>query len=167
MSAQTDFIASIYWPAKDISDKTGLSLQTMLAQAAQETGWGAKVLPGTNNIFNIKADSSWKGATVTVTVPEYINGTYLNVPSKFRVYESVEAALLDRVNFLQSNPRYSSLFQQGTLGNFEREAITLQTSGYATDPKYATNLISVFGGKTMQSSIDQAWNSPPIINLRK
>ncbi|WP_348757204.1 glucosaminidase domain-containing protein [Candidatus Methylocalor cossyra] len=61
MSSKTDFIASIANAARTVANESGLSYELMLAQAAQETGWGAKVLPGTNNIFNIKADSSWIG----------------------------------------------------------------------------------------------------------
>lgn len=40
MSSKTDFITQIYPAALAVSAATGLSWQTMLAQAAQETGWG-------------------------------------------------------------------------------------------------------------------------------
>jgi hypothetical protein len=51
MSSKTDFIAQIYPAALAVSATTGLSWQTMLAQAAQETGWGGRLgepspLPG-------------------------------------------------------------------------------------------------------------------------
>jgi len=121
MSQQSDFIASIYGAAKKISEQTGMSAELMLAQAAQETGWGEKVLPGTNNLFNIKADSSWKGETATFSVPEYVNGQYITVNAKFRVYDSYDQALADRVSFLQFNQRYSNLFMDKVLGNFEAE----------------------------------------------
>lgn len=61
MSNKIDFILSIYDAAKKVSAQTGMSVDLILAQAAQETGWGEKVLPGTNNLFNINADASWAG----------------------------------------------------------------------------------------------------------
>jgi hypothetical protein len=135
--------------------QTGMSAELMLAQAAQETGWGQKVLTGTNNLFNIKADSSWTGETKTFQVPEYVNGKWVTVDATFRSYPTIEDAFVDRVNFLRSNPRYarSGLFDEGTLGNPQAEALALQKAGYATDPEYASNLMKVANGPTMQSAL--------------
>jgi hypothetical protein len=158
MSKQANWIQSIAPYAKQASLQTGMSAELMLAQAAQETGWGQKVLSGTNNIFNIKADASWTGETKTFQVPEYINGKVVTVEATFRSYASVEDAFVDRVNFLKSNPRYakSGLFDEGTLGNPDAEARALQKAGYATDPEYATNLMKVANGPTMQSALNSS-----------
>jgi flagellum-specific peptidoglycan hydrolase FlgJ len=51
-----NFIKSLYCQARAIAAETGCSWELILAQAALETGWGERVLPGTNNVFNIKAD---------------------------------------------------------------------------------------------------------------
>jgi len=61
---QQQFIADIYPAAKKIAEESGASLDLILAQTAQETGWGQKTLEGTNNLFNVKADASWHGKTV-------------------------------------------------------------------------------------------------------
>lgn len=155
MSKQSDWIGSIAPYAKEASLQTGMSAELMLAQAAQETGWGQKVLPGTNNLFNIKADSSWTGETKTFQVPEYVNGKWVTVDATFRSYPTVQDAFVDRVNFLKSNPRYakSGLFDEGTLGNPAAEALALQKAGYATDPEYASNLMKVASGPTMQAAL--------------
>lgn len=150
MTTRIEFIESIKKAAEKTSQATGLSSELMLAQAAQETGWGKSVLPGTNNIFNIKADSSWAGPKATFPVKEFINGQWVTVNADFRVYPTVEESLIDRVKFLQENSRYSQLFEQGTLGDFEKEADVLQRAGYATDPSYATSLSKVYNGPTMQ-----------------
>jgi trimeric autotransporter adhesin len=55
------FINMIYPGAVKASQQTGISVRLILAQAAQETGWGNKILLGSNNLFNIKADKSWAG----------------------------------------------------------------------------------------------------------
>ncbi|MGZ5025868.1 MAG: glucosaminidase domain-containing protein [Methylobacter sp.] len=153
MSSKTNFVVSIANAARTVATESGLSYELMLAQAVQETGWGTKVLPNTNNIFNIKADSSWTGETKTFQVPEYINGHWITVNATFRVYPSVEAALRDRVKFLQDNPRYADLFKPENLGDLQKEATILQKAGYATDPTYAAKLKAVFNGKVMQSAL--------------
>jgi flagellum-specific peptidoglycan hydrolase FlgJ len=89
ISPSQQFIADIYPAAKKVSQESGTSLELILAQTAQETGWWQKVLPGTNNLFNVKADASWHGKTKVFTVPEYNeNKTMYMSKEKFRVYDS-------------------------------------------------------------------------------
>lgn len=56
-----NFINTIYGKARVVAEQSGFSLEFILAQAAYETGWGEKILPGTNNLFNIKADLPGSG----------------------------------------------------------------------------------------------------------
>jgi flagellum-specific peptidoglycan hydrolase FlgJ len=158
MNDKEQFIADLYPAAAKVSQETGMSKELILAQAALETGWGEKVLPGTNNIFNIKASPDWHGPTKTFLVPEFEHGKRVMVNAEFRVYGSVEESLNDRVKFLQENSRYakSGLFDPDTKGNLEKEANALQKAGYATDPKYAEQLAAVYTGPTMQRAIKQA-----------
>ncbi|MGE5453050.1 MAG: TIGR02594 family protein [Acidobacteriota bacterium] len=153
-----EFIKSIYCDARQISKETGMSWELILAQAAQETGWGDKVLSGTNNLFNIKADKSWTGPKKTFNVWEVVKGKKVWVDADFRVYANVQEALRDRVAFLKQNTRYvkAGLFEADTLGSLEDEAQALKKGGYATDPNYAENLAEVFRGKTMRNAIAEA-----------
>ncbi|URX62051.1 peptidoglycan-binding protein [Luteibacter anthropi] len=150
------FIADIYPAAKKVSEESGTSLELILAQTAQETGWGQKVLPGTNNLFNVKADASWHGKTKEFTVPEYDENKKMYMSKeKFRVYDSVEESLRDRQKFLEDNPRYAKagLFNDGIKGNLEKEAEALEKAHYATGPNYAKNIINVAHGPTMRAGI--------------
>jgi cell wall-associated NlpC family hydrolase len=158
LTPQQQFIVDLYPAAVRISRETGSSWELILAQAAQETGWGRKVLPGTNNIFNIKASGDWNGARGTFNVPEVENGRTVWKDQEFRIYSSVDEALRDRVAFLRDNPRYAKagFFDRGVRGDPEREAGALQRAGYATDPEYADKMIRVFNGPTMQSAIRYA-----------
>lgn len=158
MGSKEEFIADLYPAARRISQETGMSWELILAQAAQETGWGERVLPGTNNLFNIKADASWDGPRRTFRVPEYIDGRRVEVDQDFRVYGSLDEALRDRVQFLRENPRYAraGLFDEGVRGNLEAEAQALQRAGYATDPRYADQLVEVFNGPTMRRALELA-----------
>ena len=157
MNGKEKFIADLYPAATKISQETGMSRELILAQAAQETGWGKHVLPGTNNIFNVKASVGWDGLTKTFNVWEIENGKKVWKDQDFRVYGSVEEALRDRVKFLEENHRYAkaSLFDEGTRGNLEKEAAALQKAGYATDPNYAKQLAAVYNSPTMQHAIQK------------
>lgn len=159
---KVEFIARLTPLAKKVAGESGMSYELILAQAAQETGWGEKVLPGTNNIFNIKADSSWTGEKKTFNVWEIRGGKKVWEDAAFRVYGSEEEALRDRVKFLQENPRYADMFKDGVKGNFEKEADALQKAGYATDPNYSQSLKAVFDGPTMSAGLKAAAkaNSP-------
>ena len=158
MNEKERFIVELYPAALEISKETGMAWQTILAQAAQETGWGQHQLPGTHNIFNIKAGPDWHGSSQTFNVWEIESGRKVWRDQPFRVYDSYKEALLDRVNFLRDNPRYAKagLFDEGTKGNLEREASALQQAGYATDPHYADGLVRVFNSQTMQRAIRDA-----------
>ena len=158
--AREKFIIDLYPAAVAVSKQTGISWQLILAQAAQETGWGQKVLPGTDNIFNIKAIGGWKGTSKTFKVPEYDRKTqkWVRVDQAFRVYPSCEASLKDWVAFLRANPRYTAagLFKKGTKGNLGKEAAALQAAHYATDPAYARHIVRLLDGPTMQRAIREA-----------
>lgn len=158
LTPQQRFIVQLYPAAREVARETGMSWELILAQAAQETGWGQKVLPGTNNIFNIKASPGWEGPARTFNVWEIESGRKVWKHQDFRVYSKVEESLRDRVAFLRENPRYarSGLFDDGVKGDLRREAGALQRAGYATDPEYASNLVRVFHGRTMQSAIAHA-----------
>jgi uncharacterized protein (TIGR02594 family) len=156
---ELEFIKNLYCPARQIADETGCSWKLILAQAAQETGWGERVLHGTNNVFNIKADASWHGESRSFTVEEQReDGSKYWVTAPFRVYPSVLESLRDRQKFLASNPRYaaSGLYSDGVKGNLEAEARALQSAGYATDKKYAKNIIEVADGPSMKRAIERA-----------
>ncbi|MBD8871873.1 XVIPCD domain-containing protein [Rhodanobacter sp. DHB23] len=158
MNEKESFIAGLYPAAVEVSNETGMAWQTILAQAAQETGWGQHQLPGSHNIFNIKADPSWHGPSKTFNVWEIENGQKVWKDQSFRVYGSDEEALRDRVEFLRDNPRYAKagLFDEGTKGSLEKESAALQQAGYATDPHYAEGLVRVFNSPTMQNAIKAA-----------
>lgn len=160
-----NFISSIYCSVRRIAFKKNVSWETILAQAAQETGWGENILVGTNNIFNIKADRSWKGPKSKHLVWEdKPNGKRVQEYHDFRNYKDFDEAIEDRVKFLEENQRYHKFFSNGVRGIFEREAQALEDAGYATHKEknkatgnfelvYADKLIEVFRGPSMRRAI--------------
>ncbi len=109
-----------------------------IAQAILETGWGANnKIP--NNLFGIKADSSWKGKKELVRTHEYVNGKKIYVNAYFRVYDNIYDSLKDRYLFLQK-PRYKAVVGEK---DYKKACHEILKAGYATDPSYASKLISI------------------------
>ncbi|WP_053006882.1 glucosaminidase domain-containing protein [Chromobacterium subtsugae] len=158
-----NFIVSLYPAAREASRKSGMSWELILAQAAQETGWGEKVLPGSNNVFNIKTGSSWKGDSKVYHVWEKQNGKKVWVDDAFRVYPSVADSLADRMQMLQNSSRYAKagLMDPGVKGNMEKEAHALKKGGYATAENYAESMIELFHGRTMRHALAEARKRHP------
>ncbi|MDR3504311.1 MAG: hypothetical protein P4L79_17220 [Legionella sp.] len=48
------------------------------------------------------------------------------------------------------------MLQEGTKGNFKKEAEALYKAGYATNPNYPHDLVIVGKGPTMRASIEYA-----------
>ncbi|WEF30829.1 TIGR02594 family protein [Pseudoduganella chitinolytica] len=153
-----EFIRSLYCPARAVSAQTGCSWELILAQAALETGWGERVLPGTNNVFNIKASPGWHGESRVFRVWEIVRKQKIWINAPFRVYPDRAASLRDRTHFLRTNPIYAKngLFDPDVVGNFDKEAAALKEAGYATDPHYVRELRKVWNGRTMRLAVSQA-----------
>ena len=60
---QAAFVQKNYDAAKEVGDQLGVDPKQILGHWALETGWGKSVIPGTNNLGNIK-DFSGKGTGV-------------------------------------------------------------------------------------------------------
>lgn len=138
--AKKDFIQKYEGAVLEATSGTPLLPSVMMAQAGIESGWGDSLLTRKyNNFFGIKADKSWKGPKVTLNTTEYIDGVRTTIPAAFRVYSDPADSFRDRIRFLIQNPRYKKVFQATTP---EDQANALQAAGYATDPNYASKLIS-------------------------
>ena len=150
------FISRLLSPAVEVSRRTGIPHQLILAQAALESGWGNKEIRRENgqpsyNLFGIKATPDWKGATTEITTTEYINGVAKKVKAAFRVYHSYTDALHDYSALLVRNARYQNVTLAKTP---EQAAHALQAGGYATDPQYAKKLIDIM--QQIKGNIKQA-----------
>ena len=132
--------------AEQVSRETGIPAHFMIGQAALESGWGKheiKALDGTpsHNLFGIKANASWKGKVVEAMTTEYVNGVKQKRIEKFRAYDSYAETFQDFAKLMKNNPRYERVM--ANLDNLNNYATAIQKSGYATDPNYASKLISV------------------------
>ncbi|MGZ4968356.1 MAG: flagellar assembly peptidoglycan hydrolase FlgJ [Methylobacter sp.] len=147
-----EFVRRLHPYAEQAAKELGVEPKVILAQAALESGWGRSVIKNSNgsnsfNLFNIKADKSWQGKQAQVTTLEFDQGIPKKVNAGFRSYDSFKESFKDYVDFIKSNPRYGDALKKA--GNAEQYMRELQQAGYATDPKYADKVMSIYQGNTM------------------
>jgi hypothetical protein len=132
-----DFINKLAPMAVKEMKRTGILASITIAQGALESGWGSSA-PG-NNLFGIK------GAGQLQETKEFINGHWLHVIDGFRVYDDWIGSVLDHSQFLIENGRYAraGFFERCAEKDYVGAANSLQSAGYATDPKYAEKLIAI------------------------
>ena len=140
-----NFVARLSTPARVVSQQSGIPHQLIVAQAALESGWGQREIPAADgspsyNLFGIKAGGSWDGPVTEITTTEFEQGAAKKIKAKFRVYGSYVKAMADYVKLLTNNPRYAGV---ANARSPEQAAQALQQAGYATDPQYASKLVSV------------------------
>lgn len=115
-----------------------------IAQAILESDFGQSSLASKyHNLFGVKAYGNVP--TVTLNTKEFENNQWITIQGQFRVYDSWQASVNG----------HSKLFVEGTTWNpkqyakvlaakdFKTAAKAVQSSGYATDPDYASKLIKL------------------------
>ncbi len=94
-----------------------------------------------NNLFGIKAGSTWDGSSVLSATTEVDNGASLATRANFRSYDNTSQSFQDYVTLLRGNPRYAAALNTGD--DVKAFATALQHGGYATDPNYARKVSSL------------------------
>lgn len=151
-----NFVDALMPVAETTAAKLGVDSRVLLSQAALETGWGEKVIHRADgsssfNFFNIKADSSWHGAVVTVPTVEYRDGVAVREQAAFRAYDSPQESFADYAQLISNNPRYQHALASAADPRAYVQA--LQRAGYATDPHYAQKVLSVLASDSLQPSV--------------
>lgn len=138
--------ASIGW------EKYGILPSISIAQAILESGWGkSKLAKESNNLFGIKASNDWKGAKKNYPTKEQdAKGKVSWINAYFRAYDSWDDSIEDHGAFFKSTPwrvsNYKAVFDAK---DYKQQAKALQSSGYATDVKYADKLISLIESENL------------------
>lgn len=136
-----DYILQYKDIAKDNMTSYGIPASITLAQGVLESGSGQGTLSkNANNHFGIKCHKEWDGPSVRHTD---------DAPDEcFRKYDQPEESYRDHSQFLVSRSRYNDLFLLDQ-DDYEGWAHGLKKAGYATDPKYASKLISLIERYTL------------------
>ena len=80
-----------------------------------------------------------------VVTHEVVNGKRVKLTDSFRQYDSPEDSIRGYGSFLKANSRYKYFLRAGA-ENEDAQLSALQTSGYATDPKYSFKLRTIMNG---------------------
>jgi len=163
------FVQKLEPYAQRAASALGVSSDTLIAQAALETGWGRHIASGTgssssNNFFGVKSGAQWQGATATATTTEYDGAAASRVAQSFRHYQSVQQGVDDYVSLLQSRGSYRSALGSGS--NAGAFAGALTRGGYATDPEYVHKLVattaSVRSLRTLVATMSSTTTTPVV-----
>jgi len=151
------FVTAMWPHAQRVASETGLDPRLVIAQAAQETGWG-KNAPN-NNFFGIKSHDRSDGARLSTK--EHVNGQDVTIQDSFRTYGGMGESAADYAQFLKENPRYRSMLSSPDL---DGQVAALGQSGYATDPNYASSVGSIarsIGAPDTRTAQAGATDAPP------
>jgi flagellum-specific peptidoglycan hydrolase FlgJ len=124
--------------AKPICEKNGIPYQMCVAQAALESGWGAKA-PKFNH-FGIKGSGS--AGTQTFKSKEFKGGQYVAKEMNFAAYKSLEDAIQAYCDAMKNNPKFKYATEKFST-DFNKFATWIWGKGYATDPNYVLTLLGV------------------------
>lgn len=144
---KNSFISEIIKNIDKIKQKYDIDPNLLIAQSGLETGWGRKIINdekgvSSNNLFGIKAGSSWTGKSVQIETTEYKSGQPVKIIDRFRQYDSITESIEDYLRLISSSSRYEDAWNS----RHDPSAYTakLQQAGYATDPKYAEKILNIY-----------------------
>lgn len=126
MLTQRDQFIQTYTPqAERVAAQLNVPVQGVLNHWGLETGWGKSIIPGTNNLGNIK-DFSGGGVGATDNMTK--------TRDNYRQYATPDDFATDYAKLIGSNKRYAQALNTTSAYDFARG---LQLGGYAQDPNFA------------------------------
>lgn len=144
-----EFVEQIMPYARRSAAELGIPVESIVAQAALETGWGQYLMKHEDgrhafNFFGIKAGNDWSGERVDVMTVEYRNGIAAKESAAFRSYADMDEAFQDYTRFLSQKERYQEALQSVRQNQDAKSwGDYLQQAGYATDPNYGKKIASI------------------------
>lgn len=136
------FIEEAGQAARTSQSETGVPASVTVAQAILESNWGKSTIGSAKNYFGIKATSKpGPAGVVWMNTGEVIDGASVTVNAPFRAYNSMAESFTDHGKFFVENSRYAPAFK--VKDDPKAFARAIQQAGYATDPSYASKLISL------------------------
>lgn len=143
-TSKEDFINELAPVAQSLKQEFGVLPSIILGQAILESDWGRSELAATyHNLFGVKNHEAGKG--VLLKTKEFENNQWIEIDGDFKVYDSWADSMRDHsllfVNGVSWDP---TLYHEVLYAENYREAsLALERAGYATDPDYASKIISV------------------------
>lgn len=127
-----------------------------IAQACYETGYGTTArMMATNGLFGIKVGknaikfgTAWKGGSYNSITKEYYGDKteVTIIKDNFRSYNNIKESVEDYYDMIGSCSRYSKAIG---ITNYEKAITYIVEGGYATDPNYIKNIISIINKREL------------------
>jgi hypothetical protein len=128
MADINEFISQYMPAAMKAAAQLGTDPAHVLGQWGLETGWGRSVIPGTNNLGNVKAVNGQAGTAA--------RDNQLGTVDKYANYDSPEASAQAYADLLAH--RYQGVVRSG--GNTDQFIGSVVNGGYAEDKHYGQKL---------------------------
>lgn len=134
----SEFIEKIGTYAVEDYKKHKILPSITISQAILESGWGKSGLTiKANNLFGMKAGSSWKGETyVLETKEQRKDGSYYTVKAVWRKYKTWKQSVVDHGELLNIS-RYAKVKGET---NYKKASKALKDAGYSTSLTYPETL---------------------------
>lgn len=143
MSYRMKFIEQIKDGAAESWSKHKILPSISIAQAILESDWGRSTLAlKGKNLFGVKG--KFNGASIIVSTKEWDGSKMITIDEDFRKYSSWNESIEDHGTFFTSTDWRKDNYKE-VIGktNYIHVANALSRAGYATDPQYASKLISI------------------------
>lgn len=153
MSSRNAFTQQYMPLATSVGERLQVDPNLLLAQWGLETGWGKSVIPGTNNLGNIK-DFSGGGVAAT----DNMTGSRDN----YLKFDTPEAFGEHYVGLI--NRKYPKV--AGVGNDALAFAQALREGGYAEDPNYVNKIVSIATGSQPSANVqgNTAMNQSPQVS---
>ncbi|RAP37964.1 flagellar rod assembly protein/muramidase FlgJ [Legionella quinlivanii] len=153
-----DFVKSVWPYARQAASAIGLDPKILMAQAALETGWGKHIIKdenglSSNNLFNIKGVLGDKENSVEIRTTEYIADTPIRMNASFKRYATPGHSFSDYIDLIKGDSRYEAAL--ANTADPQRYINELHQAGYATDPSYASKILSIYNGGELQQALER------------
>jgi flagellum-specific peptidoglycan hydrolase FlgJ len=127
----SEYIGQFKITAIEEMNRTGVPASITMAQAILESAYGNSMLAtNANNHFGLKCKPDWTGETYSIG------------DACYKKYNTVLDSYADHSNHIKSRKWYADLFKL-KITDYKGWSYGLKKDGYAQDPNYAYNLISI------------------------
>lgn len=136
--------------ARRIKDNKTLLPSVVIAMACQESGYNIN----SGSLFGIKGEGFYSPTI------EYIDGVETSIVDSFKMYPTVSEAVVGLYDLMQW-AHYDRATEET---NNNLQALYVQQCGYATDPNYASSIISIMNDWNLSVYDEYALNRITEIN---
>jgi flagellum-specific peptidoglycan hydrolase FlgJ len=141
-----EYIANALPYSEAATDEFGVPTSVIIGVSSHESDWGRSALSATdNNYFGFKCKKDSGYGTIAINCHDYptqevANGALHTIVASFRVYKSQQDSIRDYAHLLSTMPRYKTAMTFAA--NPDQFITEVAKAGYATDPAYATSIIT-------------------------